>query len=122
RTAKANIGIFARFIRVSSWLSPVCRNRITGAPAGQMAHINAHSKGDRIQIVVHTARITELEVEIGCRISLHPSRKSVVLGDIGAAGGLLVLLENTAVRPGPRRRRRQPAENRLLAGGQNVVS
>src|SRR5207302_9075850 len=55
-------------------------------------------------------------------MGIYPRRETVVLGNIGAAGRLLILLEDPAMRSTLSSTTHHLAENRLLTGWHNVIS
>src|ERR1700739_2974213 len=69
---------------------------------------------------MHASGKPEFEVKHSAGTGVQPGRKAVILRDVGAPPRLLVTLEDPPMLAG--RAVRNPAENRLPAAGENVVS
>jgi len=70
---------------------------------------------------MYAARISEFHIQVGRGVGVYPSRKAVVLCDVGTARRLLLLLEDSSVRA-RLATARHLAEDGLLARRQNVIS
>src|SRR6266436_3770493 len=116
-TASVSSTVFAYFIKVTSCVFAFAASGkldlVTTTPAGQVSDVDSDTEGNRIQIVVNTARVRQLHIKVRRWVGIPPRRKAVIARQIGAACALLVALERvmvTAGLPG-----HDFAEDRLLA-------
>jgi hypothetical protein len=92
------------------------------AVADQASYVETKRKRNRIRIVMNAARVAEFSIDIGIRTNVQPCREAVVACYVCRASGLLAGLKTAPMgRAIPGRRCANPAEDRLVAEGQDVI-
>src|SRR2546426_4488740 len=92
--------------------------------AGQLSDIYTHTERDRVEIIVDAVGVTELHIQVAVGAGVYPAGIAVVTGNRSSAGGLSIVLEDSAmgsVRVTAGLLLHQLTENGLLARGENVV-
>src|SRR5712692_9250273 len=96
-TASVSSHACAYFMKVTSLRFPIAamlrRDLVTATPACQVSDVDAYTEGNRIQIVVNTASVSQLEIKIRRGVGIDPGGEAVIARQVGAARGLLVVLE-----------------------------
>src|SRR6266436_7725173 len=100
-TATVSSHACAYFMKVTSLRFPLGAmlrgDLVTTAPACQVSDVDADTEGNRIQIVANTVRVSQLQIEVRSGVGIDPGGEAVIARQVGAARGLLIVLERVTV-------------------------
>src|SRR5712692_3103056 len=100
-TASVSSHACAYFMKVTSLRFPIAamlrRDLVTATPACQVSDVDAYTEGNRIQIVVNTACVSQLQIKVRRGVGIDPGREAVIACQVGAARSLLIVLEHVTV-------------------------
>src|SRR5260370_35262067 len=94
-TASVSSHACAYFMKVTSLRFPLVamlrRDLVAATPACQVSDVDAYTEGNRIQIVVNTSRVSQLQIKVRRGVGIDPSRKAVSAGQCCATRSLRIV-------------------------------